>query len=162
MNGDDGYVDGGGGGSVWWETGISEGQVYSAEVVNLNGHTRRKDGHTAYRLRGYDSFTERRDDGRPDPRGDGYIVVTITDVEDIRRIEFVGRALRLYLPIETRDRDAPRLRQFSVRWGLRKVAQQLLDWAKVRAALIAQGAEESAGPGEEVAREIGSAAAGPR
>jgi hypothetical protein len=162
MNGDDGYVDGGGGGSVWWETSVSEGELYSTQLVNLNGHTARKDGHTAYRLRGYDSFTERKNGKKADPRGDGYIVVTITDVNDIKRIEFVGSALRLFLPIDGRGRDEPRVRQFSVRWGLRKVAQRVFNWERVRAALIDLGAVQTSDGGDEVTREVGSASAGRR
>lgn len=155
-NGDDGYVDGGGGGSVWWEMAVSEGQLYSTEVVNLKGHPPRKDGHTAYKLRGRDSYTE-QPGPNPDPRGDALIVVTIPDVQDITRIEFVGNALRLYMPVAAGINP---VRQFSIRWGIRKVVQRAFNWANIRTALKNEGAVETADKPEEVTRQAAIAASG--
>jgi hypothetical protein len=42
------------------------------------------------------------------------------------------------------------------------VARRVFDWANVRAALVERGAAETAGGGEEVVREVGSASSGRR
>ena len=123
-NGDDGYVNGGGGGSVWWEVGISEADFDEREVRGKFEHdgpdskrtheTRQmKNGKVHYRLSGHDSFRESQ--AGADERA--YFEIVIGDVGQIADIVLDGETLKIYLPVEKTPESKP---QYSVRWGLHR------------------------------------------
>jgi hypothetical protein len=139
MNGDDGYVDGGGGGSVWWEVAVSEGRLRSetkgefTEVCpdnRFNPHRPPQANHGRYMVTGHDSFRE--SSARPED-GIGYFEITIFDARTIHRFELDqnGRTLRIYVPIADANKDQP---QYKVSWGLRREMVPL-SWDRLKAAL---------------------------
>ena len=138
MNGDDGYVDGGGGGSVWWEVAVSEGKLTSGtkgeftEVCpddRFKPHRPPQANHGRYMLTGHDSFRERTAKSEEI----GYFEITIFDAPTIHRVEVDrnGRTLRIYVPILRADKDNP---QYKVSWGLREKMGPLA-WDRLKAAL---------------------------
>lgn len=166
MNGDDGYVDAGGGGSVWWELGVAEGQVPATELVDTNNgkHTPRKDNFAAYKVSGHDSFTQRKAgdivNGKelqptdvPSDQAPAFFVVSIEDARKISRIEVVGDTLRVYFPVNDPPDPLPANKrgpkQFSVRWGLRNLPTSSV-WAEFKAALTGAGAETVSAEGQSV------------
>lgn len=137
MNGDDGYADAGGGGSVWCDFHVSEvdREPEWDEVQQPGGsHRPRKKGHDAYAVKTgvVDKYTEHRkgddvkghgplpDDNHPliKHQGHGYFVLTVDNASQIQRIEIDGDTLRVYVPI-VNPPDHQKARQVSLRWGLR-------------------------------------------
>lgn len=168
MNGDDGYVDGGGGGSVWWELNVSEAtNVNPALPQNLPaGHRPRKNGYRAYMIsNGRDKYTEHQAGDQVggsstplpanDPlitgQGSGYFVVIIDDASTIQRIEVdASNRMRIYVPVNQVPPGQNGPRQASLRWGLRTVARVTapgqggaLTWARLRQALLGGGAVDT-------------------
>ena len=159
MNGDDGYADAGGGGSVWCDFHISEtdiGPNWQQGVPNGAGHRPRKVNHAAYKLTAasIDKFTQHAAGNNVqgkgplngnDPliadQGEGYFVLTIDNAAQIQRIEIDGNTLRIYVPVVNPNPAPPpgqKVRQVSLRWGLR--ASNALGnsiWAALRTALLA-------------------------
>ena len=163
-NGDDGYADTGGGGSVWCDFQISEVDIDKGPEPKLkvfqadgSGHRPRKKKHEAYRLamsHVMDKFTELKGGdkikGRDEPledgddlitkQGKGYFVLIVDKATQIERVEIEGETLRIYLPIVNPVPAPPpgkRVRQASLRWGLRD--PKLLGnsmWASLKAALL--------------------------
>lgn len=137
-NGDDGYAEAGGGGSVWCDFHVSEVATEPKwEGVNYDGndHRPRKVAHDAYRLRAstpiIDKCTEHKKDddvkghGRlPDNhplitgQGTGCFVIIVDTASQIERVEIDNDTLRIYLPIVQPDAGTSP-RQVSLRWGLR-------------------------------------------
>jgi hypothetical protein len=163
MNGDDGYVDGGGGGSVWWELHVSEAtEVGPAQPIDesAGGHRPRKNGYHSFLIRnGLDKFTEHKPGdqvgggsaalGTTDPlitkQGAGYFVVIIDDATQIQRIELdANNRMRMYLPINAVQPGQRGPRQASLRWGLRNAARVKgagpMAWGRLRQALFGAGA----------------------
>lgn len=147
-NGDDGYVDGGGGGSVWWEVGVSEGKIINSKAPDYkelfpdntrSPHRPAKGNHGMYTLSGHDSYRE----STKTDNEQGYFEITIVDATQISRIAFDanGQTLRLYLPIV--DSETPE-KQFSVKWGLRQRIPSSLGWTQLKAALQSIGVISSA------------------
>jgi hypothetical protein len=145
-NGDDGYTNGGGGGSVWWELQVSEAERINHEPppkVTGDKHRKRRDGHGPFRLSGWDKFTHiladrpGTIDGDPadghdqfEDQGDGYFVITIDDASTIRRVEVEGNRLRLYvpvnapLPLDPQGNPQRNQRQVRLAWGLRSAVDR--------------------------------------
>lgn len=134
-NGDDGYVDTGGGGSVWWKLRVSEGHQFG---TTLDEHVdmARATGKAAYLLSGHDSYAE---EGKVVDGAAGYYVVTIADASQAR-IVAAGNTLRVYLPVQEQapalpddERDIQhadgRVPQIRVRWGVRRLAAVGMTWA---------------------------------
>ena len=139
MNGDDGYADGGGGGSVWWEVAVSEGRLSSetkgefTEVCpdnRFHPHRPPQANHGRYMVTGHDSF---RESSATSEDGSGYFEITVFDARTIHRFELDpnGRTLRIYVPIADGKKDDP---QYKVAWGLRKEMEPL-SWDRLKAAL---------------------------
>lgn len=158
-NGDDGYADTGGGGSVWCDFHFSEVDTAPEwrEVSHAgNGHRPRKRDHDAHQLKVkvVDKYTEHKknDDVKGHGKltdvehpliknqGRGYFVMIIDNAAQIERVELEGETLRIYLPIVDPVPAPPpgkRVRQASLRWGLRD--PKLLGtsmWAALKTALL--------------------------
>jgi hypothetical protein len=135
-NGDDGYVDTGGGNSVWWKLRVSDGTNFDT-ALDAKIHTERKPGRAAYILSGQDTYAKTAHEGSE------YYVVTIPDASDVR-IVVDGDALRLFLPVkerapgqmpsDERDIDHGRNPQIRIRWGVRQAISGMT-WANFRKAL---------------------------
>lgn len=151
-NGDDGYADAGGGGSVWCDFHVSEvGDEPEWDDANTGpGHRARKKDHKAYGVKTVvDKYTEHKvgDDvkghgplpaGHPllTSQGAGYFVLIVDKASQIERIEIEGDTLRVYVPIKPNEEH---VRQVSLRWGLRVFdrGDALRDmWTALRAALL--------------------------
>ena len=139
MNGDDGYADAGGGGSVWYEFQVSETDTPPAvgPAPGGRGHRPRKNTRAGYVVqRGKDTYAEHsagdRVGGSPvglpaaDPliafQGTGYLELIVDDATQIERIEVgPGNSLRLFVKVAP-PAVIPGPRQASLRWGLRRIA----------------------------------------
>ena len=164
MNGDDGYVDAGGGGSVWCEFHISETSDVPglAPVTPGPGHRPRKDGHQGYLTTTdgkliVDKYTEHKPGdligGQPLPpnhphivnQGEGFFVLTIDNARQLERIEITpDDTVRLYVRIDNNAPFAEHVRQVGLRWGLRRNITAGLSWAAVKQALLGTGAVNTA------------------
>ena len=136
MNGDDGYTNGGGGGSVWWEVAVSEGELETSEKAKFNAtcpdprfkpHKAAKPNHARYMVTGHDSFREEK----KEPNEAGYFEITIPDASQITHVELDVKTLRFFMPI---DSAHGKVEQYRVSWGMReKMAKNV--WGQLRAAL---------------------------
>lgn len=159
-NGDDGYSDAGGGGSVWCDFHVSEVDVeptWRAATAADGHHRDRKVDHNGYRPKAVivDKYTEHKTGDTvtghgelKDPthallanQGAGYFVMVIDNATQIERVEVDGDTLRIYLPV-VNPKPAPppgqRVRQVSMRWGLRKSEKLGTKiWANLKNALLA-------------------------
>lgn len=170
MNGDDGYSDAGGGGSVWCDFHISEVDVEPKwqQAAPGSNHRPRKEDHDAYRARAVivDKYTEHKAGDKvkghgklPDAshplikgQGSGYFVMIVDNATQIERIEIENDTLRIYLPIVNPVQAPPpgqRVRQVSMRWGLRKSAALGTSiWTQLKKSLLAtQGVADVTGGG---------------
>jgi len=133
-NGDDGYSNGGGGGSVWWEVEVSEGKFLNANKGDFTEtcpdpkHTTKRPAlpnHGRFSVTGHDSFREASINPATEA---GYFEITIFDPAQICQIDVdpAFRTLKIYLPISTGNKP---VMQYSVKWGIRdKMA--CVGWAK--------------------------------
>ena len=155
MNGDDGYTNGGGGGSVLWEFHVSEvnADLHLEERIHPPDHRPRKSGYKAWHANGVDTYTEHTKGdtvgevtltGEEDlvtGQGSGYFVLVIDDAREIKRIEIEppreggAQRIRIYVPVAK-----AKGRQVSLRWGLRRAVGDAVSWGKMVKQLLAGGA----------------------
>jgi len=150
-NGDDGYADVGGGGSVQWRLRVSEGPQVKPTPAD-GAHRTRSSGLTPWELSGRDSYAKAGDP--PIEGGEECLTVTITDVNQIRGIQMANGALRLYVPVSTTKLSAPPdepdlshkdkwVPQIRLRWGMRVIPKELITVTQLVAKL--GGGEKDAG-----------------
>src|SRR5687767_10550042 len=139
MNGDDGYTNGGGGGSVWCEFHVSESAERPSrkQVDHPAGHRPRKEDHEGWVIRAHDKYTKHRANDEIKgmsgklpgnhplitQQGEDYFVLIVDDARQIHRVEVDGNSLRIYVPIiDSKLPAGQQPRQVSLRWGLRVFA----------------------------------------
>jgi hypothetical protein len=162
MNGDDGYTNGGGGGSVLWEFHVSEvnADLSLTERIHPPDHRPRKAGYKALHASGVDTYTEHKKGDKVGTngattgevtltgeeefvkgQGSGYFVMVIDDARDIKRIEIDppgpggAQRVRIYVPVAK-----SKGRQVSLRWGLRRAVGEAVQWGSLLKGLLSGGA----------------------